>query len=224
MKSLLAYWLILFLGRTQRWRIRDPHGIAALPATERVIFAFWHNRLALMPYVYTRRTKRGKAAAMISASRDGSFLAEILRRFGIEAVRGSTSKGGMTALRGLAERLQQGYDAVITPDGPRGPRYVAQAGAVTLARLTGAPIVPVSYEMGWKIQLKNWDAFLIPLPLSWCELRVGKPIYVPADGGDAVLEWATTELEKQLLELGGTREERERLEKFIGGRQNTRKI
>ncbi len=223
MKSLLAYWLILFLGRTQRWRLRDPNGIAESRDSQRYIFAFWHNRLALMPYFYTRRAKRGKAAVMISASRDGSFLTEILKRFGIEAVRGSSSRGGTAALRGLAEKLEQGYDAVIAPDGPRGPRYKAQAGVISLARLTGVPIVPAAYDSGWKIQLWNWDGFIIPLPLSWCELRVGNPIHVARDADEETQTAATEELERQLLELGGTREETERLENSKSEIRNPRK-
>lgn len=212
MISWIAYWLLLFLGRTQLWRVRDPNGVAAFPASRQFIFVFWHNRLALMPYFYSRRIRGRKAAAMISASRDGEFATEILKRFGIVPVRGSSSKGGSAALRGLAEKVAEGCDAVITPDGPRGPRYVAQAGAVMLARLTGAPIVPVSYRLSWKIRVKSWDGFMIPLPLGRCELCVGEPIVVATDANEAALEAARREMERQLLVLGGTREELEKLE------------
>lgn len=212
MISWIAYWLLLFLGRTQFWRVRDPHGVAALPASRQFIFVFWHNRLALMPYFYSRRTRGRKAAAMISASRDGEFATDILKRFGIAPVRGSSSKGGSAALRGLAEKLTEGYDAVITPDGPRGPRYAAQAGAVMLARLTGVPIIPVSYRLSWNVRVKSWDGFMIPLPLGRCELRIGEPIVVATDADEAALETARQKMERQLLELGGTREELEKLE------------
>ena len=110
----------------------------------------------------------------MSASRDGAFLAAILERFGVQPVRGSSSRRGAQALLELTTWAERGYDLAITPDGPRGPRYVVQDGAMSLAQITGLPIVPVSYFLKWKIQLKSWDGFQIPLPFSICEVTAGK--------------------------------------------------
>src|SRR5207245_2002111 len=139
---------------------------------ERLIFAVWHNRLALVLTAYRRHVTRWapdrRLAGMVSASRDGGMLAVALRRFGVEPVRGSSSRRGGQAVREMVAWAERGYDLAMTPDGPRGPRYVLQDGVIVTAQLTGLPIVPVSYHLRWKIQLKSWDRFQVPLPFSRC--------------------------------------------------------
>ena len=118
-------------------------------------------------------------AALISASKDGALLAAVLRSFGVEAVRGSSSRRGGQALLELTSWAGRGYDLAVTPDGPRGPRHIVQDGVMALAQVTGLPIIPYSCRLGWKIQLKSWDRFQIPLPFSHCEMIFGDPIRVP---------------------------------------------
>ena len=125
------------------------------PTPGPAIYCIWHNRLALcMPAYFDYVRKRNQTpgmAAMVSASRDGGFLTGILECFNVQPVRGSSSRRGPQALLELTTWAERGYDLAITPDGPRGPRYVVQDGVMSLAQLTGLPIVPVSYHVNWKI-------------------------------------------------------------------------
>lgn len=137
----IGAWLIRMIGRTLRPDAQKNGAIFAKGRGRRpVIAAFWHDQQLLMPLFY-----RGPGATvLISRHRDGELIARILARFGMEAVRGSTTRGGPAALRRLIELGRLGRDLILTPDGPRGPRHVAQKGAVLLARATGLPIVPVA--------------------------------------------------------------------------------
>jgi lysophospholipid acyltransferase (LPLAT)-like uncharacterized protein len=137
-------------------------------------------------------------AALVSASKDGGFLAAILERFGVQPVRGSSSRRGAQALLELTSWADRGYNLAITPDGPRGPRYQVQPGAISLAQVTGLPIVPVSYSLGAKIRLKSWDQFQIPLPFSRCTMVFEKPIWVERGASDEEREQLRLELEHRL--------------------------
>jgi lysophospholipid acyltransferase (LPLAT)-like uncharacterized protein len=137
-------------------------------------------------------------AALVSASKDGGFLTAILQRFGVQPVRGSSSRRGPQALLELTSWAERGYDLAITPDGPRGPRYKVQDGVMILAQVTGLPIIPVSYQLGWKIRINSWDRFLIPLPFSRCEMIYEKPVRVPRDASDQQCELLRQELENRL--------------------------
>ncbi|HXI73216.1 MAG TPA: lysophospholipid acyltransferase family protein [Verrucomicrobiae bacterium] len=176
------------LAATLRYRVNGGRGPVSLP-DEPVIFALWHNRLGLCMKVYKSFVRpdcdHEHLAALISASKDGALLAAVLRDFGVEAVRGSSSRRGAQALLELTSWAGRGYDLAVTPDGPKGPRHVVQDGVMALAQVTGLPIIPYSCRLGWKIQLKSWDRFQIPLPFSHCEMTFGEPIRVPRGATDA---------------------------------------
>jgi len=176
------------LAGTLRYRVNGGRGPARLPDGP-VIFALWHNRLALCMKAFESFVRvhqsQPRLAALISASKDGALLAAILQRFGVEPVRGSSSRRGAQAVLELASWAERGYDLAVTPDGPRGPCYVVQEGVMALAQVTGLPIVPYSCRVGWRIQLKSWDRFQIPLPFSCCEMTFGEPIHVPRGADDA---------------------------------------
>lgn len=169
------------------------------------IFCVWHNRLALSLSIYDRFVRRGQPArqlaAMVSASKDGGLLAQVLEHFGMQPVRGSSSRRGPQALLELTSWAERGYDLAITPDGPRGPCYVVQEGVVALAQLTSLPIVPVAYRLSWKIRLNTWDRFQIPMPFSKCEIAVGQSLHVPRDASDADRAALRSELEKQMQRM-----------------------
>jgi hypothetical protein len=133
--------------------------------------------------------------------RDGGFLAGVLQRFGVQPVRGSTSRRGPQALRELTTWARRDYDLAITSDGPRGPRYVVQDGIIALAQLTGRPIIPVSYNLGWKIRPKSWDRFLIPLPFSRCEFTFEKAFVVPRETSEPGREKFRLQLEHALKRI-----------------------
>lgn len=137
-----------------------------------------------------------RLAAMVSASKDGAFLAAILEAFGVQPVRGSSSRRGPQALLELQTWAERGCNLALTPDGPRGPRYIAQDGAVLLAQITGLPIVPIGVSIGWKWTLKSWDAFQVPLPFSKCEVVFGEPIRVARELSDEAREAARVRLEE----------------------------
>jgi lysophospholipid acyltransferase (LPLAT)-like uncharacterized protein len=170
-----------------------------------VIYCTWHNRLALSMKLYfnfgLRHHQAAGLAALVSASKDGAFLAAILERFGVQPVRGSSSRRGPQALLELTTWAERGYDLAITPDGPRGPRYVVQDGAMALAQVTGLPLVPASYQLKWKIQLNSWDKFQIPLPFSRCDVFTGHLLNVPREISDAGREKLRKQLEMELLAI-----------------------
>ncbi|SRR6266540_96731 len=161
------------------------------------IYAVWHGRILLLPYLYGWRHAR----VLASRSRDGELVARFVARFGLEAVRGSSSRAGAEALRLLARALEEGRDAVVVPDGPRGPRETVKAGVVVLARLSGAPIVPVAVGASAEWRLHSWDEFRIPKPFARCVLRFGDPIRVPGHAHRAAEEDARKEVEAALRAL-----------------------
>jgi hypothetical protein len=195
----LACILIRAVAVTVRFRLDDRSGLFRNQAPgEKLIFALWHNRLALSAMMYRRYVRRfapdRRLAGMVSASRDGGLLARVLEYFSIEPVRGSSSRRGPQALRELVSQAERGCDLAITPDGPRGPRYQVQEGVIATAQLTGRPIVPVSYYLNWKFQPKSWDRFQVPLPFARCEVTIGRALRVPREASSAERE----ELRKQL--------------------------
>jgi len=140
-------------------------------------------------------------AAMVSASKDGAVLAAILECFKVQPVRGSTSRRGPQALLELTTWAERGFDLAITPDGPRGPCYEVQDGVMSLAQISGLPIIPVSYYLKWKLCLNSWDRFQVPLPFSYCEMRVGKPLYVRREATDEERADLRGQLERELRAL-----------------------
>ncbi len=144
-----------------------------------MIFAFWHNRFIVMPYIYRFFLKRSRIAVIVSQSRDGALVDGFLSRYGFRTVRGSSSRGGRRAMLGLVRSLRDGWDAAVTPDGPRGPRYRVQNGIITVAAATGVPIVPVSYSSSLRFIFRgSWDHFRLPLPASRIRVVFGRPLEV----------------------------------------------
>lgn len=175
------------LAQTIRYDDREVDDTITYLANRPFIIAIWHNRLALSLSLYQRyvanRYPGRRLAALVSASRDGAFLAEILKLYGVQPVRGSSSRRGAQALTELVRWAREGFDLAITPDGPRGPLYQLQEGVVAAAQLTGHPIVPVSYRLSSKRRLNSWDRFQLPLPFSRCKIRIAAPVSVPHDIG-----------------------------------------
>lgn len=196
-------WLIVrSIGITIRYRLDDRSGYFSGAPKETIIFAIWHNRLGLALMLYERYVRRfqpeRKLAGLVSASKDGGLLARILELFRVQPVRGSSSRRGAQALRELVAWGEQGYDLAITPDGPRGPCYTVRDGVIATAQLTGLTIVPASYRLSWKIQLKSWDRFQIPLPFARCDITTGKVFRVPREATEAEREVLRQQLEAEM--------------------------
>ena len=201
MKGWLIRILVTTIGVTLRYRVDDPHGVLSATPDGSLIFIFWHNRIFLLPHLFRKywvSRGRTKVAVLISRSKDGQLLAEVLAAFRLRCVRGSSSRGGAEALRELTTLVREGFDIGITPDGPRGPKYTLQPGCVNLAQLTGATLIPISYDLSRKITLRSWDAFMIPLPFSRCTVHLGAPLKIPRD---AEVEPRRAEVETTLRQL-----------------------
>jgi len=197
----IIYTLIEMVGRTLRFRW-DPEAPLTRIPDRRAIFCVWHNRLAVCMVVYRGHIcpgrRKPRLAAIVSASKDGGIVARVLEHFAVEPVRGSSSRRGPQALLELTSFAEGGFDLAITPDGPRGPRYKIQPGVISLAQLTGLPIIAISWDFAWKITMRSWDRFQIPLPFSRGTLRATEPLDVPRDSSDEQREALRQELERRL--------------------------
>ncbi len=185
------------LGATYRWH---EHGVEHLDRVSREgrspIFAFWHGRI-LAATLYFR--DRG-IIVITSENFDGEWIARIIRRFGYGTARGSTSRGGVRALVQLRRDMADGRPAAFTVDGPRGPRGVAQPGALWLAGATGNPIVPFHIEARQFWTARSWDRHQIPKPGSDVAIAIGAPIEV--DGtNDETVDASRRQLERVLSQL-----------------------
>ncbi len=163
------------------------------------IFALWH---AHQCGLYSLKD-RENISIMISKSRDGDMIAYAVERLDFKTVRGSKTRGGSTATLELIERLKNGESGAITIDGPKGPKYVVKKGIVEIARITGIPIVPMSFycgKRGW-IEFKTWDNFRYPIPFKKILNIYGDPIYVPKDADDDAIEHYRKLVEDKLFEL-----------------------
>ncbi len=145
------------------------------PAPE--IYCFWH-QCVLPCTLYFRRSR---AVILISRSFDGELITRILRMFGFDAVRGSSSRSAREGLLGLIDVIESGRTAIFTADGPRGPIYQTKMGPIKLAQLTGAPIgaFHLQPERAWV--MKSWDRFLIPKPFTRICVSWAQWTHVPAD-------------------------------------------
>jgi lysophospholipid acyltransferase (LPLAT)-like uncharacterized protein len=147
----LGYAVLRILGATLHLRTVNSESVDARWAKGgNIIMSFWHGRQVMIPFAY-----RGpRVVVLISEHRDGELIARILDWFGFGAVRGSTTRSGIRALRELVRAGRAGADLALTPDGPRGPRCHAQAGVIQLAKLTGLPIFPITFAASKKKSLE----------------------------------------------------------------------
>ncbi|MCM2305125.1 MAG: lysophospholipid acyltransferase family protein, partial [Elusimicrobia bacterium] len=177
----LVYSYVSFVGWTTRQTVlRADIPEAIHRAGERFIYAFWHQR-----QVFFTWSHRGvSAAVLVSQSRDGEMIARTMELSRIDAVRGSSSRGGAAAAREMVEILRSGRDVGITPDGPRGPAREVKEGAVRVAQLSGMPIVPIANALSNRLEIaKAWDRFQVPLPFGRSVVVYGEPVRV-APGDD----------------------------------------
>ena len=192
--STFAYCYSVFLGWTTRVYWFKNESAETLEKEGKLIYAIWHNQQLFLLYPYRGQ----KIAPLISQSSDGEYIARCLPKFGMMAVRGSTTRGGARALIKLLQAMRDGYRPMITPDGPRGPIYKVQNGILFLARKTGAPIIPVGSALSHKFRVRSWDRMRIPLPFGKTALCYGTPVYVKDDND---MPRAAAELERQLNEM-----------------------
>jgi hypothetical protein len=194
----LAYRVIRILGWTMRFEVVNPEiQRSFLETGTPYIGAFWHDRLLMMPLGYEGK----KLSFLVSPHRDGQIIGRALKRFGLNPIFGSSSRGGSSAIKEMVKAIQNGSDMAIVPDGPRGPRHHLQFGVIELARRTGNPILPLTFSASKKKIFKTWDRFLLPYPFSKGVFIWGEPIYVDRNGDRDYLEEMRLLVERRLNEL-----------------------
>jgi lysophospholipid acyltransferase (LPLAT)-like uncharacterized protein len=196
-QAALAWLLGLYLQlalRTTRWTLLGEGPALAIAATGRpLVVAFWHERLPMMPALF-RAAQRllpqrpgMRPHVLVSRHRDGRFIGEVVKGFGLAMVHGSTSRGGVAGMLELLRVLRHGDPVGITPDGPRGPRRVAAPGVAEIAALSGAPVLACAAATTNARILPSWDRMLLPLPFGRGVLVLADPLEVPRDGGEEAL-------------------------------------
>ena len=161
------------------------------------IYAFWHShQLSMSWHCRVRRS-----AILISASRDGEYIARIAVSLGYHTVRGSSSRGGGPGLKKLIALGLSGQSVAVTPDGPRGPRHSVKPGVLALAQKTGLAITPMAIGLSSFWELPSWDRFRIPRPFSRGYFCWGKPLHVPAGADESALSTLSDELRTRMIRL-----------------------
>ncbi len=197
----VGFRLLQLWARTLRYEIDDRAGMIGTPVSENFIGALWHNRLLIFPFVLRRFFVHRHGAALISASRDGELLADAIKRFGFDVVRGSSSRLGASAILQLEGVLASGRDVVITPDGPRGPAYELGPGIIFLAQKSGAAVVPINMEYSSCWRIKSWDRFIVPRPFARVRVIIGAPYRVRSTSTDDEFEAERLRLQNAMMAL-----------------------
>jgi lysophospholipid acyltransferase (LPLAT)-like uncharacterized protein len=176
----LVWALLRVLGMTWRYETIAEEGVVPVLYGQRAgaeIYCFWHQCL-LSCTVYFRRTR---GVILISQSFDGELITRVLRLFGYDAVRGSSSRGGLRGLLGLRSVIEGGNPAIFTADGPLGPIYRTKMGPILLAHKTGAPIGAFHLEPERAWTVPSWDRFTIPKPFTRIVVSWAQWTHVPTD-------------------------------------------
>ncbi|HEX6939615.1 MAG TPA: lysophospholipid acyltransferase family protein [Longimicrobiales bacterium] len=177
--------------------VDDAHYAPIRERGEPCIFVTWHGRL--LPAVYHRRHEG--ITALVSRSKDGEYIARVLRHWGYETVRGSSSRGGARAVRELVRAARAGRSLAISPDGPRGPRQKMKPGALAVAQATGMPVVPIAAGTDRAWWVEGWDRFLVPKPFARIRVAYGVPQFVPRNADAAEVAALARCLEAELDRL-----------------------
>ncbi len=185
--SWIGYWAIALIGPSLQWQATGFEHLEEIhKAGQRAIFTFWHGRI----FPATWQWRNRGIVVMTSLNFDGEIIAACIQRHGYGAARGSSSRAGGRALAQMVREIRNNHDVAFTIDGPRGPRYVAKAGPVILARKTGAGIFCFHIALKRKIQLSSWDHFQIPMPFTRAMLFAAPAIWIPPDADESsVRDW-----------------------------------
>lgn len=172
----ISWLLVLAFGQMARIRVKHInywHKVRKEACG--FIYLVWHGKMLLPIYVHRRQN----ILAMVSEHGDGEVIAQAIVRLGYRTVRGSSTRGGGKAFRSMLRQLRNGAQCTILPDGPQGPRHELKMGAILLAQLSGAYLLPVTFAVQKPITLNSWDRFTLWWPLSKGTILYGKPIKIP---------------------------------------------
>ena len=199
-----CFWLpshiILWWRKCMQFEIIDPNGLLEQyrRETDRVcIINIWHNRLLMLPPLFELPLRK-RTVAVISASRDGQYVADFAAQFGASSIRGSSTRQGVKVLHDAIKTIRGGCMVVFTPDGPRGPRYRMSKGPIHIASQLGIPVVAlgINYSSYWSF--RSWDGFRIPKPWAKLTLIIGNELHIPPDLSAAEFERWRKEAEDEL--------------------------
>lgn len=208
----LAYILIYLLAKTLRFRVIGRAQLDQYHGKEGFIMSCWHGQQLTGFFFF----KNCGYYILSSLSRDGDYSSSIMRRFGWQIIRGSSSRGAVRGLIELLRVLKKGAGLALTPDGPKGPIYHIEPGGLYLAQKTGAPIFPVAfvYDRKW-VSRRSWDKFEIPKPFARGVAYFGEPIFIREELNETRLE-AEKERWQAAIHLANRRGEEE-LQKWLKG-------
>jgi lysophospholipid acyltransferase (LPLAT)-like uncharacterized protein len=164
-----------------------------------ILFAFWHG--TLLPLAYIHRSEG--INVLVSTHQDGEYIARIIHGLGFGTSRGSSTRGGIRALRGLMQAAGRQLDLAVTPDGPRGPRERVQPGVVYLAKRLGLPVIPIGVSSNPSLRLRSWDRFMVPLPFARCTVVYGEPVVYEGAVSEEALDAAREDLEERIRRVTG---------------------
>jgi len=206
MRKRLLFWLatrcgwllILALGHLTRLRFVGRKHFEWLRNNKKpFIYCIWHGKILIPIFVH----RYENVHALVSLHADGEMIAQTLHRLGCPTIRGSSTRGAQRAAVEMIRALRQGTVCAIMPDGPKGPRHVFKAGAMTIAQKSGAYLLPMTFACSRAFRFKSWDRFCLPLPFSKSVAIYGEPLSVPADLKDEAFENFRLMVEGKMLEL-----------------------
>ncbi len=160
----------------------------------KAVYVTWHQRMSYNFHLFGPK----HLTMIISLSRDGEYAVKTAQLLGFRAVRGSSSRGGIRALKGMIEKINSGASGGVLADGPQGPPRIAKMGAILIARETGVPIIPVTWGADRCWVLNSWDRYMIPKPFAHISLFYGEPMWIPKQANKQKLEKYRLILEKSL--------------------------
>jgi lysophospholipid acyltransferase (LPLAT)-like uncharacterized protein len=193
----LIHLYIRFVYATSRWTIEGAEIPRRLRDTGRpFILAFWHGRLLMIPMAWQRLAPMHM---LISGHRDGRIIADAVRYFDVDSIAGSSNRGGTGALRAMVRYVKAGDCVGITPDGPNGPAMRATSGIVAAAKISQAPVIPITYATSRRRILRTWDRFHLALPWSRGIYLWGEPITVPQHLGEDGAELWRRRIEERMI-------------------------
>lgn len=172
-------------------------------AGQPAIICYWHQMHIFCVWLMFAQIRKGmKVGFLISPSVTGEVPTAIARRRGAQVLRGSSTRSGGQALRDMYQAVTKGgISPVMTADGPKGPLHEFKPGALLLARMTGAPVVPMVYAAERCRNWNSWDEFIVPRPFSRIAIAIGEPVTVPKDLAVDALEPLQREMEQRMAEL-----------------------
>ncbi len=199
--ALAGAWFLRLWMRTVRrhydFRASGIHPTHAR-AEQRYLYTIWHE--SILFGVMIVRDQRAKVRALISQHTDGEFVTQLSQHLGLDAVRGSSTRGGEMAMLRMC-RVKDDWHFTVTPDGPRGPRRQVQPGIIFLASRAELPIVVAGFGYAKAWRTSSWDQFVLPCPFSAAYCVVAPPIVVPANLDRAGLERYRLVVEARLQEV-----------------------